>query len=207
MSVFCYSRFRNGDYSNKPEEQSGTNMSETHSNHTLRLVYKNNKTKPQRDAPEVTLRAPRGDGAELGLINQSAALEWPFGSGCGAPSTLSVRTMRETRSGPNRTGRDRTMLATSRCGVMAAVWVFLAVLARLGAADIPGPETGGRLDDFEQLFSDLKIPRGTPENTTYFPVQVWKFLTGKEAAPRGPGRAERGQVWEDVERSCCRFPS
>lgn len=101
------------------------------------------------------------------------------------------------------------MGAAARHGVIAAIWVFLAVLARLGAADIPGRETGGRLDDFEQLFSDLEIPRGTPEGRSYFPVQVWKFLTGKKVSTSGsaaPNRAEPNravaQVWEDVERSC-----
>lgn len=97
------------------------------------------------------------------------------------------------------------MLATTRPGVMAVIWVFLAVLARLGAADIPGRESGGRLDDFEQLFSDLKIPRGTPEEGSYFPVQVWKFLIGKKVCARGSAGPNRtvAQVWEDVERSRC----
>lgn len=96
------------------------------------------------------------------------------------------------------------MLATSRRGFTAAIWVFLAVLAGLGAADIPDRETGGRLDDFEQLFSDLKIPRGTPEGKSYFPVQVWKFLIGKKVSTRGSAGPNRAgaQVWEDVERSC-----
>lgn len=159
----------------------------------LRIAYKgyfkNNKTNPQRDVPEVTLQALRVEGAELGLINQSASSGWAFDTGGGGPAPLSDRTMRETRIGPNRTGRDRTMLATSRHGVIAAIWVFLAVLARPGAADIPGREPGARLDDFEQLFSDLEIPRGSPEGSSYFPVQVWKFLIGKKVVA-APGRTE-----------------
>lgn len=78
---------------------------------------------------------------------------------------------------------------------MAVIWVFLAVLARLGAADIPGRESGGRLDDFEQLFSDLEIPRGTPEEGSYFPVQVWKFLIGKKVCTHGSAGPNRTEPW------------
>lgn len=75
---------------------------------------------------------------------------------------------------------DRTMSAASRHSVMASVWLLFMVLAGLGAADVPSPETSGRLGVFEPLFSVFKSPRGRPDRRAYFPLQVWKFLKGKK---------------------------
>lgn len=77
-----------------------------------------------------------------------------------------------------RSGRDHSSdFHTHR---MASVWFPFMVLAGLGAADALSPESRGALGYLEPLFSVFQIPRGRAGGRAYVPVQIWKFLKGKD---------------------------
>lgn len=75
---------------------------------------------------------------------------------------------------------DGTIAAASTRSRMASVWFPFMVLAGLGAADALSPESRGALGDLEPLFSVFQISRGRAGGIAYVPVQVWKFLKGKD---------------------------
>lgn len=65
---------------------------------------------------------------------------------------------------------------------MASGGLLFVLLAALGAADVPSPETSGRPGSLEPLFPALESPRGGPDEGAYFPVTVWKFVEGKKSS-------------------------
>lgn len=75
------------------------------------------------------------------------------------------------------------------------------VLAGLSAADALSPESRGALGDVEPLFSVFQIPRGRAGGRTYVPVQVWKFLKGKDPPALGALFVGEGHSFK-VKQKC-----